>query len=202
MTAIKSRGRWVRLCAMIVTNTGFAGILVIFRVLLDPCALLGGARPRSARHVVPPVGASGSEISTIDAAGPAGLYTGLGNEGGLGPHKKSLFTIALVRPSGQQAEAVEMLTASLLWAKRSRRVPFRKLARTLKAHWEGILNGINSRLSTGGAKAINGLLIPIRLTHNLRDGDSARILSMRSGRRHGPESVGYRIGRRRFGREP
>ena len=57
-----------------------------------------------------------------------------------------------------KAEAAELLTAWLSWAKRSRLAPFRKLARTLKAHWEGILNGFDSRLSNGGVEAINGLI--------------------------------------------
>ena len=60
--------------------------------------------------------------------------------------------------AGSRAEAAEMLTAWLPWAKRSRLAPFRKLARTLKAHWEGILNGFDSRLSNGGVEAINGLI--------------------------------------------
>lgn len=57
-----------------------------------------------------------------------------------------------------KAEAAELLTAWLSWAKRSRLAPFRKLARTLQAHWEGILNGFDSRLSNGGVEAINGLI--------------------------------------------
>ena len=57
-----------------------------------------------------------------------------------------------------KAEAAELLTAWLSWAKQSRLAPFRKLARTLQAHWEGILNGFDSRLSNGGVEAINGLI--------------------------------------------
>ena len=57
-----------------------------------------------------------------------------------------------------KAEAVEPLTAWLSWAKRSRLAPFRKFARTIQAHWEGILNGFDSRLSNGGVEAINGLI--------------------------------------------
>lgn len=57
-----------------------------------------------------------------------------------------------------KAEAAELLTAWLAWAKRSRLAPFRKLARTLQAHWEGILNGFDSRLTNGGVEAINGLI--------------------------------------------
>ncbi|WP_412509888.1 transposase, partial [Roseovarius sp. SYSU LYC5161] len=57
-----------------------------------------------------------------------------------------------------KAEAAELLTAWLAWAKRSRLAPFRKLARTLGAHWDGILNGFDSRLTNGGVEAINGLI--------------------------------------------
>ncbi len=44
------------------------------------------------------------------------------------------------------------------WATRSRLAPFYNLARTIKAHWDGILNGFDSRLSNGGVEAINGLI--------------------------------------------
>uniref|UniRef100_UPI00399B5A70 ISL3 family transposase n=1 Tax=Roseovarius halophilus (ex Wu et al. 2025) TaxID=3376060 RepID=UPI00399B5A70 len=57
-----------------------------------------------------------------------------------------------------KAEAADLLTAWLAWAKRSRLPPFRKLARTLQAHWDGILNGFDSRLTNGGVEAINGLI--------------------------------------------
>jgi transposase len=57
-----------------------------------------------------------------------------------------------------RAEAAELLTAWLSWAKRCRLAPFRKLARTLKTHWNGILNGFDSRLSNGGVEANNGLI--------------------------------------------
>ena len=60
--------------------------------------------------------------------------------------------------AGGKAEAAELLTAWLAWAKRSRLAPFRKLARTLGAHWDGILNGFDSRLTNGGVEAINGLI--------------------------------------------
>lgn len=57
-----------------------------------------------------------------------------------------------------RAEAETLLTAWIAWAQRSRLAPFRKLARTLKAHWNGILNGFDSGLTNGGVEAINGLL--------------------------------------------
>ena len=66
---------------------------------------------------------------------------------------RDIFAAASTR-----AEAETLLTAWIAWAQRSRLAPFRKLARTLKAHWDGILNGFDSRLTNGGAEAINGLL--------------------------------------------
>lgn len=57
-----------------------------------------------------------------------------------------------------KAEASELLTAWLAWAKWSRLVSFRKLARTRGARWDGILNGFDSRLSNGGVEAINALI--------------------------------------------
>ena len=60
--------------------------------------------------------------------------------------------------ASNRAEAEMLLTAWIAWAQRSRLDPFRKLARTLKAHWDGILTGFDSRLTNGGVEAINGLL--------------------------------------------
>lgn len=57
-----------------------------------------------------------------------------------------------------KAEAMQLLTAWLSWATRSRLAPFYNLAKTIKAHWDGILNGFDSRLSNGGVEAINGLI--------------------------------------------
>lgn len=44
------------------------------------------------------------------------------------------------------------------WAARSRLEPFRKLARTLKAHWEGILGYFESGITSAAIEAINGKL--------------------------------------------
>ncbi len=49
-------------------------------------------------------------------------------------------------------------TVTISWATRSRLAPFYNLARTIKAHWDGILNGFDSRLSNGSVEAINGLI--------------------------------------------
>lgn len=57
-----------------------------------------------------------------------------------------------------RAEAEEQLTAWFRWARRSRLAPFKKLALTLKTHWDGILNGFDSALSNGAVEAINGLI--------------------------------------------
>jgi transposase len=57
-----------------------------------------------------------------------------------------------------KTEAEQILTAWLSWAKRSRLAPFRKLARTIASHWEGILNAFDSGLTNGSVEAINGLI--------------------------------------------
>lgn len=57
-----------------------------------------------------------------------------------------------------RAEAEEQLTAWFRWARRSKLAPFKKLALTLKAHWDGILNSFDSALSNGAVEAINGLI--------------------------------------------
>lgn len=60
--------------------------------------------------------------------------------------------------AGSAADAEVTLSAWYTWARRSRLTPFKKLALTLKAHWHGILNGFDSKLTNGGVEAINGLL--------------------------------------------
>ena len=42
--------------------------------------------------------------------------------------------------------------------RRSKLAPSKKLALTLKDHWDGILNGFDSALSNGSVEAINGLI--------------------------------------------
>lgn len=44
------------------------------------------------------------------------------------------------------------------WAARSRLAPFQKLARTLKAHWDGLLAFYPSRLTSAAIEAINGII--------------------------------------------
>jgi transposase len=44
------------------------------------------------------------------------------------------------------------------WAARSRLVPFRKLARTIKAHWNGILAFYPNHVTSAAIEAINGII--------------------------------------------
>jgi transposase len=44
------------------------------------------------------------------------------------------------------------------WADRSRLEPFRKLSKTLKAHWDGILAFMETRLTNAAMEAVNGIL--------------------------------------------
>jgi transposase len=50
------------------------------------------------------------------------------------------------------------LQSWLSWAQRSRLKPFQKLAKCIKAHWDGILAFLETRLTNGLIEAINGLL--------------------------------------------
>jgi transposase len=44
------------------------------------------------------------------------------------------------------------------WAARSRLAPFQKLARTIKAHWDGILAFYPNRVTSAAIEAINGII--------------------------------------------
>jgi transposase len=57
-----------------------------------------------------------------------------------------------------RADAEKRLTAWFRWARRSKLEPFKKLALTIKAHWDGVLNSFDSALSNGAVEAINGLI--------------------------------------------
>ena len=59
-------------------------------------------------------------------------------------------------PSRDQAEA--RLTRWVSWARRCRLEPFKKLAATIKAHWDGVLNAFDSRLTNGSVEGMNGLI--------------------------------------------
>jgi transposase len=66
---------------------------------------------------------------------------------------RDIFATATTR-----AEAQDLLTGWFRWARRSRLVPLKKRALTLKAHWDGIPNSFESALSDGSVEAINGLI--------------------------------------------
>ena len=56
------------------------------------------------------------------------------------------------------------------WASRSRLEPFRKLARTLKGHWEGILGYFESGITSAAIEAINGKIqLAKRMAHGFRN---------------------------------
>ena len=52
----------------------------------------------------------------------------------------------------------ESLKGWCSWADRSRLEPFRKLSRTLKTHWDGILAFMETRLTNAAMEAVNGIL--------------------------------------------
>lgn len=63
---------------------------------------------------------------------------------------RDLLTSGLDRPSAEQ-----QLNAWYSWARRCRLEPFKRLALTIKAHWQGILNRFDSRLSNGAVEGMN-----------------------------------------------
>lgn len=56
------------------------------------------------------------------------------------------------------ADAEPFLTHWYSWATHSRIAPMIKAAKTIKAHWAGVLCRITSRIRNGAAEAINGLI--------------------------------------------
>ena len=56
------------------------------------------------------------------------------------------------------ASAAMHLRGWCSWAARSRLAPFQKLARTIKAHWDGILGFYPNRVTSAAIEAINGLI--------------------------------------------
>ena len=83
-------------------------------------------------------------------------------------------TLADILDRRQVHVARTKLDEWLAWAVRSRLPPFRKLARTVKAHAEGILAYISTGLSNGRAEGLNG---------------KVRTLTRRSYGFHGPWSL-------------
>ena len=57
-----------------------------------------------------------------------------------------------------RASGGQELAAWRAWACRSRLEPFRKLARTIKDHWEGILAYFPDRITSAAIEAVNGLI--------------------------------------------
>jgi transposase len=56
------------------------------------------------------------------------------------------------------------------WADRSRLAPFRKLSRTIKAHWQGIIAFMETRLTNAAMEAVNGILqIAKRMARGFRN---------------------------------
>jgi transposase len=51
-----------------------------------------------------------------------------------------------------------LLAGLYQWARRCRLEPLKRVAKTLKDHWEGILNAFDSRLTNGRVEAINALI--------------------------------------------
>ena len=70
--------------------------------------------------------------------------------------KEALRALYAEAPSRDQAEA--RLTRWVSWARRCRLEPFKKLAATIKAHWDGVLNAFDSRLTNGSVEGMNGLI--------------------------------------------
>ncbi|WP_421621137.1 ISL3 family transposase [Alkalilimnicola ehrlichii] len=70
--------------------------------------------------------------------------------------KNALRELYAQAPSREVAEAE--LERWYSWARRCRLEPFKRLALTIKAHWNGILNAFDSRLNNGGVEATNGLI--------------------------------------------
>jgi transposase len=59
-------------------------------------------------------------------------------------------------PSRLEADA--LLKGWYRWAIRSQIDPVRKVAKTIKEHWNGILAWFDSKLSNGYVEAVNGLI--------------------------------------------
>ena len=70
------------------------------------------------------------------------------------------------------------------WALRSRLAPFRKLAKTIKAHWMGILAFMETRLTNAAMEAVNGILqLAKRMARGFRNFHYFRIMAyLKAGR--------------------
>jgi transposase len=70
--------------------------------------------------------------------------------------KESLREIFHTANNAEEAEV--LLGKWYSWARRCRLKPMKKVAKTLKEHWQGILNAFDSKLSNGRVEAANSLI--------------------------------------------
>ena len=70
--------------------------------------------------------------------------------------KEALRDLFATKPARKVAEAE--LRGWYSWARRCRLEPFKRLATTIRDHWQGILNAFDSGLSNGAVEGMNGLL--------------------------------------------
>lgn len=68
--------------------------------------------------------------------------------------KESLREIFRLADTREEAEA--LLARWYSWARRCRLAPMKDFAKTVKTHWEGILNAFDSKLTNGRVEAANG----------------------------------------------
>jgi transposase len=64
----------------------------------------------------------------------------------------------IFRTATCQAQAEPLLKSWYSWARRCRLAPIKKVAATLKQHWQGILNAFDSKLTNGYVEAANSLI--------------------------------------------
>ena len=79
-------------------------------------------------------------------------YTKLGRAMSLRESLQAIYA----SPERQVAEAELEWWCS--WAARSRLSPFRKLAKTVRQHWDGILAYFDTRLTSAAIEAVNGII--------------------------------------------
>lgn len=70
--------------------------------------------------------------------------------------KETLRDVFATARDARQAEV--LLEKWYSWARRCRLEPMKRVAATLKTHWQGILNAFDSRLTNGRVEAINSLI--------------------------------------------
>lgn len=64
----------------------------------------------------------------------------------------------IFRSAPSREEAGVLLTRWYSWARRCRLEPIVSVAKTLKAHWQGVLNAFDSKLTNGSVEAANSLI--------------------------------------------